>query len=82
MTPLSPRPPQAPTGDGTHVVFIPHAAAIVYAGLFLAVLAILLWREHVAFVRACTCQKKPTLLRPRWKKVDPRDDYDRYEEDD
>ena len=45
-------------GDGRHLLFIPHSLPIVAAGLFLALLAILLWAEHVRVTHRCTCQGK------------------------
>jgi hypothetical protein len=45
------------SSDGKQIIFLPHALPIVCAGLFLALLALLLWNHHRQFVHQCTCQK-------------------------
>lgn len=68
-------------GTDTHGVVIGPVApgAAFYLGILVCIILVALWGGYVERrFKNCRCSDKPTLLRPRWKKVNPKDDYDRY----
>lgn len=53
-----------------------------YLGVLCVIALVALWGFYIEWrFKNCKCTRKPTLLRPRWKKVDTRKDYDTYDDE-
>jgi len=67
--------------DGPTIVPVAPGASF-YVVIVLLIVLVAAWGRYVERrFKKCKCNQKPTLLRPKWKRHDPRRDLDRYDDD-